>query len=113
MARQTQSYLRRLFAQRGISPRHRLGQNFLIDLNIHELIVETAEWAPGSDPRSRARGRGTHGIDGGRGATVIAVELDPAMAGLTGEAVAALPDVRVLNIDALASKNTLNPDPDR
>ena len=40
--RQTQSYLRGLFAQRGIAPRHRLGQNFLIDLNIHELIVEEA-----------------------------------------------------------------------
>ena len=42
MPRQTQSYLRSLFAERGISPRHRMGQNFLIDLNIHELIVETA-----------------------------------------------------------------------
>ena len=40
--RQTQSYLRSLFAQRGIAPRRRMGQNFLIDLNIHELIVEEA-----------------------------------------------------------------------
>ena len=38
--RQTQSYLRALFAENGISPQHRLGQNFLIDLNIHDLIVE-------------------------------------------------------------------------
>ena len=37
--RQTQSYLRSLFARRGIAPRYRMGQNFLIDLNIHELIV--------------------------------------------------------------------------
>ena len=42
--RQTQSYLRSLFAKHGISPRHRLGQNFLIDLNIHDLIVDAAEW---------------------------------------------------------------------
>ena len=41
--RQTQSYLRGLFARHGISPQHRLGQNFLIDLNIHELIVSAAE----------------------------------------------------------------------
>ena len=46
MPRQTQSYLRKLFAQRGLSPRHRMGQNFLIDLNIHELIAETAEVGP-------------------------------------------------------------------
>ena len=44
--RQTQSYLRSLFAQRGIAPRHRMGQNFLIDLNIHELIVEEARVGP-------------------------------------------------------------------
>ena len=43
LPRQTQSYLRSLFAQRGISPQRRLGQNFLIDLNIHELIIKTAE----------------------------------------------------------------------
>ena len=42
-SRQTQSYLRSLFASRGISPQRRLGQNFLIDLNIHDLIVKTAE----------------------------------------------------------------------
>ena len=45
----------------------------------------------------------------GKGAAVITVELDPAMAQLTSEAVASFPDVRVLNIDALASKNALNP----
>ena len=41
--RQTQSYLRSLFAQHGISLQRRLGQNFLIDLNIHELITSAAE----------------------------------------------------------------------
>ena len=43
MPRQTQSYLRMLFAKRGIAPQHRYGQNFLIDLNIHDLIVKTAD----------------------------------------------------------------------
>src|SRR4051794_27427771 len=45
-ARQTQSYLRTLFAQRGVAPQHRYGQNFLIDLNIHDLIVKTADVGP-------------------------------------------------------------------
>ena len=44
--RQTLSYLRGLFARRGIAPQHRYGQNFLIDLNIHELIVKTANVGP-------------------------------------------------------------------
>jgi 16S rRNA (adenine1518-N6/adenine1519-N6)-dimethyltransferase len=45
-----------------------------------------------------------------RGATVVAVEIDPAMAALTAEAVAGMPNVRVLNADALAGKSTINPD---
>ena len=45
-----------------------------------------------------------------RGAAVVAVDVDPAMAKLTAEAVAGLPNVRVLNRDALANKNRLNPE---
>ena len=41
--RQTQSYLKSLFARKGIYPRHRFGQNFLIDLNIHDLIVKAGD----------------------------------------------------------------------
>src|SRR5438105_5273725 len=44
--RQTQSYLRGLFARHGVAPRHRYGQNFLIDLNIHDLIVKAAGVGP-------------------------------------------------------------------
>ena len=40
---------------------------------------------------------------------MIAVEIDTGMANLTREAVANLPGARVLNTDALANKNTLNP----
>ncbi len=45
----------------------------------------------------------------GRGARVITVELDSEMARLTEEAVSGFPGVRVLNLDALANKNTLSP----
>ena len=111
MPRQTQSYLRSLFAQRGISPRHRLGQNFLIDLNIHELIVDAAGVGPATWSWRSGRGPGpSRRLMASRGASVVAVDVDPAMAALTEEAVADL--VRTsgcLNIDALASKNALNP----
>jgi 16S rRNA (adenine1518-N6/adenine1519-N6)-dimethyltransferase len=108
--RQTQSYLRSLFAQRGISPQRRLGQNFLIDLNIHDLIVNAAE--VGSGDVILEVGSGTGALTSnmaGRGAAVVAVDVDPAMVELTAEAVAGLPNARVLHLDALASKNTLNP----
>ena len=108
--RQTQTYLRSLFAQRGLSPRHRMGQNFLIDLNIHELIVETA--AVGLSDLILEVGPGAGALTtlmATRGAAVIAVELDPGMASLTKEAVAGHRDVQILNTDALANKNTLSP----
>ena len=86
--RQTQSYLRSLFARRGIAPQHRYGQNFLIDLNIHELIVKTAEVGPGRrGARGRAGGGALTALMAARGAAVVAVEIDPAMAALTAEAV--------------------------
>lgn len=107
--RQTQTYLRNLFARKGIAPRHRFGQNFLIDLNIHDLIVKAAEVGPGDVVLEVGPGTGAlTTLMAVTGATVIAVDIDPAMADLTREATAGMPNVRVLNLDALAGKNKLN-----
>jgi 16S rRNA (adenine1518-N6/adenine1519-N6)-dimethyltransferase len=109
--RQTQSYLRSLFVQRGISPQHRLGQNFLIDLNMLDLVVKESEAGPGDVILEIGSGTGAlTSLLAERGALVVAVDVDPSMARLTAEAVAGSPNVRVLNIDALANKNTLNPE---
>jgi 16S rRNA (adenine1518-N6/adenine1519-N6)-dimethyltransferase len=108
--RQTQSYLRTLFSQRGISPQRRLGQNFLIDLNIHDLIVNAAD--VGSNDVILEIGSGTGALTmlmASRGATVVTVDVDASMAKLTSELVAGMPNVRVLNLDALKNKNTINP----
>ena len=79
-------------------------------MNIHELIVKTAEVAGLATWSSRSvRGRGTDGAAGGAGPAVVAVDVDPAMARLTAEAVAGLPNVRVLQLDALAGKHTIDP----
>ncbi len=108
--RQTQSYLRSLFARRGIAPQHRFGQNFLIDLNLHEVIVNTAEVGPDDVILEVGPGAGAMtALMAGRGAAVVAVEIDPGMATLTAEAVADRPNVRVLNIDALSGKSTIDP----
>ncbi|AGA31593.1 16S rRNA (adenine(1518)-N(6)/adenine(1519)-N(6))-dimethyltransferase RsmA [Singulisphaera acidiphila] len=109
--RQTQSYLRNLFARRGVAPQHRYGQNFLIDLNIHELIVNAAEVGPDDVVLEIGPGAGAlTALMAERGAAVVAVEIDPAMARLTTEAVEGRLNVRVLNVDALASKHTMNPE---
>jgi 16S rRNA (adenine1518-N6/adenine1519-N6)-dimethyltransferase len=108
--RQTQSYLQSLFAERGIAPRRRLGQNFLIDLNIHELIMRAAEVGPEDVVLEVGSGTGAlTALLAGRGATVVAVEIDPALAKLTGEVVAGLSGVRVFNRDILKHKNEIDP----
>lgn len=108
--RQTQSYLRSLFAQRGIAPQRRLGQNFLIDLNIHEVIVKAAAVEPGDVILEVGPGAGALTARmATMGAAVVAVDVDPAMARLTAEAVAGLPNVKVIERDALAGKHTLDP----
>jgi 16S rRNA (adenine1518-N6/adenine1519-N6)-dimethyltransferase len=110
--RQTQSYLRSLFARRGIAPQRRLGQNFLIDLNIHDVIVEAAEIGPGDVILEVGPGTGAlTSLMASRGASaVVAVDVDPAMVMLTTEAVAGLPNVRVLHRDALKNKNAMSPE---
>jgi 16S rRNA (adenine1518-N6/adenine1519-N6)-dimethyltransferase len=44
--RQTLTYLRQLFESRGIRPKNKLGQNFLIDLNLLDFLVRAAELGP-------------------------------------------------------------------
>jgi 16S rRNA (adenine1518-N6/adenine1519-N6)-dimethyltransferase len=108
--RQTQSYLRGLFAARGISPNRRLGQNFLIDLNIHDLIINTAAVKSGDVILEVGSGAGAlTTLIAARGAAVVAVEVDPGLAQLTAEAIAGFPTVRVLNLDALAGKHVIEP----
>jgi 16S rRNA (adenine1518-N6/adenine1519-N6)-dimethyltransferase len=109
-ARQTQSYLQNLFAQRGIVPQRRFGQNFLIDLNIHDVIIRAAQVASGDVVLEIGSGTGAlTALLAARGATVVAVDIDPAMSRLTAEAVAGSSSVRVLNVDALESKHRLDP----
>ena len=110
--RQTQSYLRSLFERRGITPQRRLGQNFLIDLNIHDLIVTSAEVGPGDVILEVGPGTGAlTSLMASMGASaVVAVDIDPSMVMLASEAVVGLPNVRVLLQDALKNKHTLSPE---
>ena len=109
--RQTMSYLRNLFARRGIAPQHRYGQNFLIDLNIHELIAKAADIRPNDVILEVGPGAGAlTALMAETASAVVAVEIDPGMARLTKEAVSGRMNVRVIHADALAGKHTINPE---
>src|SRR5437588_2424403 len=82
--RQTLSYLRTLFEERGIKPKNKLGQNFLIDLNLLDLLLRAAELTP--EDLALEVGSGTGGLTVRlieQAGAVVSVEVDPAFASLT------------------------------
>jgi 16S rRNA (adenine1518-N6/adenine1519-N6)-dimethyltransferase len=108
--RQTLSYLRGLFEDRGLKPKNKLGQNFLIDLNLIDLILRTAELGP--DDLALEIGSGTGGLTerlAEEAGAVFSVELDRDFFALTQETVADRSNVTLVNADILKNKNELNP----
>jgi 16S rRNA (adenine1518-N6/adenine1519-N6)-dimethyltransferase len=85
--RQTLTYLRNLFEQRGIRPRNKLGQNFLIDLNLIEVLVRAAELTKGDLAIEVGSGTGslTARLVEEAGA-VLSVEIDEGFHALVSEA---------------------------
>lgn len=108
--RQTRSYLMQLFQEHGFNPRHDLGQNFLIDLNIIDLVVRRADLGP--DDVVLEVGAGTGSLTtslASQAGHVVSVEYDPNMHMLASRAVRTFNNVTLLNTDALRNKNNLHP----
>jgi 16S rRNA (adenine1518-N6/adenine1519-N6)-dimethyltransferase len=108
--RQTLSYLRNLFEERGLEPKNKLGQNFLIDLNLLDVLVQSAELT--RNDIVIEVGTGTGGLTARLASlarAVLGVEIDPAFISLTEEATAAYSNVYLLHADVLKNKNELNP----
>lgn len=80
---QTLSEIRGLLASRGLSPRHALGQNFLIDHNLLRRLVDESGVGAGDLVLEVGPGTGTLTEELlARGCEVIACELDRGLAGL-------------------------------
>lgn len=107
--RQTRSRLTELFARHGFNPRTDLGQNFLIDLNLVEYIVEEARLEP--DDVVLEVGAGTGGMTAflaRRAGDVVSVEVDRNMFALASDVLSDVENVTLLNTDALRNKNNLS-----
>jgi 16S rRNA (adenine1518-N6/adenine1519-N6)-dimethyltransferase len=108
--RQTQSFLRDLFHERGLKPKNKLGQNFLIDLNLLDFAVREAELSRGD--MVLEVGTGTAGLTAllaERAGAVLSVELDPAFHALAKETLGDRGHVQLIHSDILKNKNLLHP----
>lgn len=106
---QTLAEIRAALEARGLSPRKRHGQNFLIDHNLIRRLVDAAEVRPGE--RVLEIGPGTGALTGellDRGAEVVACEIDKGLADLVRERFEGRP-FTLIEGDCLAGKRALAP----
>jgi 16S rRNA (adenine1518-N6/adenine1519-N6)-dimethyltransferase len=109
--RQTASYLSNRLKAAGLQPVSRYGQNFLIDLNLVDLIARSAQLAPNDVALEIGTGTGSLTTRLARRAgRVVTVEIDANLARLAAQEFADQPHVRLLQRDALKNKNTLHPE---
>jgi 16S rRNA (adenine1518-N6/adenine1519-N6)-dimethyltransferase len=106
---QTKQQIQALLADAGSSPRHRFGQNFMIDGNLVRVVADAGNIAPGDVVVEVGPGTGTLTEDLlSRGADVIAVEIDRDLAGMLRTRHASNPHVKLIEGDALAGKHEIN-----
>lgn len=109
MPRQTKTFLLERFREMGIRPATRHGQNFLIDLNLVELIVSAAELTEGDVVIEVGTGTGSlTAMMAAQAAAVVTVEIDGHLFELASEQLIDLPNVTMLKLDALKNKNTID-----
>jgi 16S rRNA (adenine1518-N6/adenine1519-N6)-dimethyltransferase len=106
---QTKHQIQQLLASAGVWPNKRLGQNFLVDLNLMRLLIDSANI--GNEDIVLEVGCGTGSLTQALAecaGKVIAVELDETLAKIAARELAEAGNVEVINADILESKNTIN-----
>lgn len=107
----TKSMLKMLFNERGIRLKKKWGQNFLIDQNILQFIVRSAELSHNDVILEIGTGTGSlTRVLAEKAGYVFAVEIDHKLFEITAETLKDYNNVSLLNKDILKSKRHIHPE---
>ncbi|REJ67493.1 MAG: ribosomal RNA small subunit methyltransferase A [Planctomycetota bacterium] len=105
-SRQTVSYLKQRFREVGLQPATRHGQNFLIDMNLQQLLVDSAQLEPRDVVLEVGTGTGAlTALMSPRVAAVVTIEIDERLQVVAAEELIDCENVTMLRGDALRNKN--------
>lgn len=106
--RQTLSYLSRTLEQAGLQPKTKYGQNFLIDLNLLDILIKGADLSSRDVVLEIGTGMGsltkTMALKAGH---IITVEVDRDLQAIAERELQAFSNVELHSCDALRNKNHL------
>ena len=106
---QTKQQIQSLLADAGATPRHRLGQNFMIDGNLVRIVAEAGQAKPEDLIIEVGPGTGTLTEELlATQAKILAVEIDKSLAELLRTRFASRENFALILGDALAGKHELN-----
>lgn len=108
--RQTTTFLKQRMEEAGIRPVSKFGQNFLIDLNLVNMIADSANLTKQDVVVEVGTGTGSlTGLIAQKAGRVITVEIDQNLWQLAQEELASFENITFLQQDALRNKNNLSP----
>lgn len=108
---QTKQDIERLLAGAGTHPKHRLGQNFLIDLNLMRLLIQAAHLNKQDVVLEVGTGTGSFSEEIAKNCGhLITVEFDTTLFNIAQSQFSEFNNITQFNMDILENKNTIQRD---